>query len=181
MQVGPANLLYAKPTGYHATMTGIPYDDLDGWRGPYPADVFAEQFRQIAERWRPGLHELEQAAAAAPADHASEAHEDLIFARAAYLHFLSVAQQARFTSARNALLTNKGQSLPPAARQSLLASMRQAAEAEAQTARELWDLARENSCIGYEASNQYFYLPIDLMEKVVNCRYVVDSLQDRRP
>jgi hypothetical protein len=97
------------------------------------------------------------------------------------LHFLSVAQQARFTSARNALLANKGQSLPPAARQSLLASMREAAEAEARTARELWVLARENSCIGYEASNQYFYLPIDLMEKVVNCRDVVDSLQDRRP
>jgi hypothetical protein len=181
VQVGPANLLYAKPTGYHATMTGIPYDDLDGWRGPYPADVFAEQFRQVAERWRPGLDELEQAAAAAPADHAREAHEDLIFARAAHLHFLSVAQQARFTSARNALLANQGQSLSPAARQSLLTSMREAAEAEARTARELWVLARENSCIGYEASNQYFYLPIDLMEKVVNCRDVVDSLEDQRP
>ena len=40
VQVGPANPLYLKPTGYSATMVGIPYDDLDKWRGPYPANVF---------------------------------------------------------------------------------------------------------------------------------------------
>jgi len=35
VQLGPANLLYPKRTGWRATMTGIPYDDLDSWRGPY--------------------------------------------------------------------------------------------------------------------------------------------------
>src|SRR5690606_33209808 len=39
-QYGPSNLLYLKPTHYAATMVGFPYDDLDGWRGQYPKDVF---------------------------------------------------------------------------------------------------------------------------------------------
>ena len=34
-------------------------------------------------------------------------------------------------------------------------------------------LAKEDSRIGFEASNQYHYLPLDLVEKVVNCEYVL--------
>ncbi len=46
VQCGPANALYPSKTGYKATMWGIPYDDLEGWRGPYPPEVFAAQFEQ---------------------------------------------------------------------------------------------------------------------------------------
>jgi hypothetical protein len=174
VQMGPANLLYPAATHYRATMTGIPYDDLDGWRGPYPADVFAAQFAKLAELWQPGLSELEQAAAKAPADRAAEARAELCFARAAWIHFSSAAEQARFTAARNALA--KSPRLAPAQREAMLARMRQAAQSEARAATDLFRLARENSCLGYEAANQYFYLPIDLMEKVVNCRWVADRL-----
>jgi hypothetical protein len=174
VQMGPANLLYPAATHYRATMTGIPYDDLDGWRGPYPADVFAAQFAKVGEVWQPGLSELAQAAAEAPVDRAAEARAELCFARAALLHFCSVAEQARFTAARNALA--KSPPLAPAQREAMLARMRQAAQSEARAAGELFRLARENSCLGYEAANQYFYLPIDLMEKVVNCRWVADQL-----
>ena len=54
MQVGPANPLYLEKTGYAATMTGIPYDDLKAWRGPYPAEVFAAQFEKVAQGWQLG-------------------------------------------------------------------------------------------------------------------------------
>ncbi len=47
MQFGPANLLWEAPTGYRATMVGFPYDDLDGWRAVYPADVFAAQLERL--------------------------------------------------------------------------------------------------------------------------------------
>lgn len=49
-QVGLANLLLARPTGYGATMVGFPYDDLASWRGPYPADIFAAQFEEHGKR-----------------------------------------------------------------------------------------------------------------------------------
>ena len=49
VQIGPANPLYPAKTGYSATMWGIPYDDLNGWRGPYPPEVFAGQFEKMAQ------------------------------------------------------------------------------------------------------------------------------------
>ncbi len=49
VQIGPANALYPTKTDYRATMWGIPYDDLDRWRGPYPAEVFAAQFEKMAD------------------------------------------------------------------------------------------------------------------------------------
>jgi hypothetical protein len=40
-------------------------------------------------------------------------------------------------------------------------------------ARELFTLSRLDSRIGFEASNQYCYLPLDLVEKVVNCQWIL--------
>ena len=48
-----------------------------------------------------------------------------------------------------------------------------AAETDAAVA--LYQLAKEDSRIGYEASNHYFYVPLDLVEKVVNCEYLRET------
>ncbi len=48
LQLGPANLLWEAPTGYRATMCGLPYDDLERWRAVYPAAVFAAQLETVA-------------------------------------------------------------------------------------------------------------------------------------
>ena len=42
-------------------------------------------------------------------------------------------------------------------------------------AKELFFLARGDSRIGFEASNQYYYVPLDLAEKVINCQDVLDQ------
>ena len=62
MNYGPMNLLHLQNTGYTATMIGFPYDDLETWRGPYPAKVFENQFRILAEKWKQGLETLKEAA-----------------------------------------------------------------------------------------------------------------------
>jgi hypothetical protein len=156
-------------------MIGFPYDDLDRWRGPYPPEVFAGQFTKLAGGWKGGLAHLEQAVSDAPPDKAKEARAELRFAEAAQLHFQSVASQTRFTIARNALLAPDS-SLSPERRRSLLEEMRQAALDEIRVARRLFTLAREDSRIGFEASNQYYYVPIDLVEKVINCRYILNRV-----
>ena len=38
-------------------MVGFPYDDLNAWRGPYPAEIFASQFEKVARGWLKGLAE----------------------------------------------------------------------------------------------------------------------------
>ena len=112
VQVGPANPLYPQKTGYKATMSGFPYDDLDGWRGPYPADVFVAQFEQVAEGWRLGLVPLQAAVEKAPPERRAEAQAELRYAKAAALHFQSVANQAAFVLARD-MLAERGDTLSP--------------------------------------------------------------------
>ena len=161
IQIGPANPLYLEPTGYSATMWGIPYDDLDGWRGPYPPEVFAAQFEKVAEGWANGISELEAAVEKCPAPLRPDGEADLRLARAAAIHFQSVANQARFVTARDALDT-------PA--------MKRCLESEVQLARQLYTLTRHDSRIGFEPSCQYFYLPQDLVEKAINCRWLEGRL-----
>lgn len=170
MQVGPANLLYAAPTGYAATMVGFPYDDIQRWCSPYGPEVCAKQFEKIAAGWQKGLEELDTAVQKTPATKRADAQAELSFARAARLYFRSAANQIRFILARDAPANTK-KPLSPADRRD---EMRRIAEDEIAVAREMFALARDNSCIGFEAASQYFYLPLDFVEKVVNCQDVLD-------
>jgi hypothetical protein len=169
---GPSNLLYPTPTGYSATMLGFPYDQVHAWRGTYPADVFAAQMEKVSSMWRPGLPELERAVASAPAERKADAEAELRFARVTELHFRSVANQTRFVVARDALAAAAADDDPARARQA--DTLRRVVADEMKLARALFTLAREDSRVGYEASNHYYYLPQDLVEKFVNCRHVLD-------
>jgi hypothetical protein len=175
VQLGPANPVYPSRTGYSATMWGIPYDDLNGWRGPYPPEVFAAQFEKMADGWRTGVAELQRAVEKTPPDRLGEAQTDLRFARAAGIHFQSVANQARFVLARDGLANPSG-TLSPEARHRVQAEIRRCLESEIVLARQLFTLAGQDSRIGFEPSCQYFYLPLDLVEKVVNCRWLLGHL-----
>ncbi|MCX5757824.1 MAG: hypothetical protein NTU83_04835 [Candidatus Hydrogenedentes bacterium] len=177
VQCGPANALHPSKTSYKATMWGIPYDDLDGWRGPYPPEVFAAQFQKIADGWRPGIAELQTAVDKAPLDRRNEAQADLRLARAAAIHFQSVANQTCFILARDAL-ANPSSTLSPEERDRLRAEITRCLESEIDLARQLFTLVREDSRIGFEPSCQYFYLPLDLVEKVVNCRWLLERTKD---
>lgn len=177
VQIGPANALYPRKTDYKATMWGIPYDDLDRWRGPYPPDVFAAQFEKVAEGWRLGIAELQAAVEKAPPDRRNEARADLRLARAAAINFQSVANQTRFVLARDALAAPTG-TLSPEQRHSLRVEIKQILESEIVLARELFTLVREDSRIGFEPSCQYFYLPLDLVEKVINCRWLLEHFRE---
>lgn len=172
VQCGPANPLHAKKTGYQATMWGLPYDALDHWRGPYPREVFAQQFEKVAAGWRQGLAEMEKAVADAPKERSKEAHTDLVLARAAAVHFQSVANQARFIIARDALAQPK--ELTPDANAKHRSEIARLLEAEIALAREHYTLVQQDSRIGFEPSCQYFFLPLDLVEKVINCRWLLE-------
>jgi hypothetical protein len=176
VQLGPANLLYPERTDWRATMVGFPYDDLDLWRGPYPAPVFAAQMAKVAVGWKEGLAPLQMAVARAPAARRADAEAELIFARAAQLYFQSVANQARFVLARDALAQNQP-ALTPDQRRQRLAEIRRLVRDELAIAREMFTLANRNSCVGFETASQYFYLPLDLVEKVFSCQQILDRYQ----
>jgi hypothetical protein len=165
-QVGPANLLSENRTGYRASMVGFPYDDLNGWRAVYPAGVFIAQFEKVADGFKTGAQHLQRAL---PAKISSRADKALLgeftVASAAELHFRSVANQARLIVARDAL----AKSGTPGDAQAPLQTLEQLLRDEIRLACALHRFQRSDSRIGFEASNQYYYVPVDLVEKVLNC------------
>lgn len=177
VQIGPANPLYPESTGYSATMWGIPYDHLHGWRGPYPSEVFAAQFEKMAALWEPGVAELRTAVAKAPREHREDVEADLRFAEAAGICFQSVANQTRFILARDAL-AEPSDTQSPEDRRRLREEIQGLLESEIALASRLFVLSCEDSRIGFEPSCQYFYLPLDLVEKVVNCRWLLGALEE---
>jgi len=167
MQMGPANPLWETPTGYASTMVGFPYDDLGNWRAAYPPDVFISQLEKIADGFDDAFASLEEAGGKAEAEAANRLalERELDVARACALHCRSAANQARFVAARDALLS----AADARAAAPLIATIEATLEAETELARQMHAIQSRDSRIGFEASNHYFYVPLDLVEKVVVC------------
>ncbi len=172
MNYGPSNPLYAEPTGEKATMLGFPFDDLEQWRGIYPSGVLANQFQKLAVGWIKGLPYFSEAIlkAETPLQKAN-AIEDHRFATTAWIHFQSVANQIQFIMARNSLLSDD---IEQDEMEKNLKIIENIASEEKQLARQMYRICKEDSRIGFEASNHYYYFPLDFVEKVIDCEYVLD-------
>ncbi len=167
LQTGPASLLFAKPTGYASTMVGFPYDDLDGWRGPYPPEIFAAQLMKVSDGFALAATNL-RATISGSALHPAQAREGLKevgLMTACALHWRSVANQTRFVLGRKLI---EQRPAPAAA----IENLNRVLLDELQTAEKLHELQSGDTRIGFEASNQYYYVPLDLAEKVLNCRWL---------
>ncbi len=148
---GPANLLYVTPTGYQATMTCFAYDDLETWRSIYPREVFLSQLEKLCALWNEGLALLE-----------GETGEMKQMATAAYCLYCSSRNLVKFYLARE--VGDKK-------------TMAQMAREEESVARKMLCVMNENAAIGFEAANHYYFSKSCLLEKIVNCRYVLAALE----
>lgn len=163
-QLGPANLLWEKPTGYRASMVGFPYDDLASWRAVYPPDIFAAQLEKVARGFQDALADLRQAAKGTRTNAVQRRAftRECGVAEAASILFLSSANQARFVQAR----ANGKRD-----------DMRRLLRSEIELARQMFRLQSGDSRLGFEASNHYFFVPVDLAEKILNCRHLLDTME----
>lgn len=165
VQIGPANLLWASPTKYAATMVGIPYDDVNAWRGPYPPEVFAAQLDKVADGFKAGA-ELYPPRAWTSGEPMIKERE---LARACAAVYRAAAVQTRFVVARDGLFAEE----EPAKAWPRLQAVADLIAQQRDLARELYQYQKSDSRIGYEATNHYFYVPQDLAESVVNCEYLL--------
>jgi hypothetical protein len=173
LQMGPANPLYGSPTRFGATMVGIPYDDLKGWCGQYPPEVFAAQLLKVSDGFDAALAELRQAN---DKSHGLRRErtlmaEELRIAEAASIHFRSAAEQCRFIQARDALTRSKPGEDTSALRLELARTLR----VEIDLARRLHALQSADSRLGFEATNHYYFVPVDLAEKTLNCEHLLKA------
>ncbi len=154
-QVGPANLLYPTKTGYSATMTGMPYDDLNAWRGSFPTDIYIKQIKKMSDEWHIGALAL----ASAVQDTEDERLAAVLrWTRVVDAHFRSMYNQCIFVQNRDEGVIDRA----------IVANEVELAEA-------LLLLSAEDPMIGYESANHYFYHRNHLLEKLVNCDWLLHS------
>ena len=173
MNYGVSNPFYKTPTGKAATMLGFSYDDLEHWRGIYPADILGNQFTKLANEWKKGLPHFEKAVelAETPSQKAN-AIEDLRFATAGWIHYKSVANQILFIIARDKILLGE---LNQKEEEAEAKKFKEVVNDEIKLAKQIYKISKEDSRIGFEASNHYYYFPLDFVEKVINCDYILSS------
>ncbi|MGC8666753.1 MAG: hypothetical protein ACP5VE_01375 [Chthonomonadales bacterium] len=169
LQVGAANLLWEAPTGYRATMSGFPYDDLAGWRAVYPPEIFIQQLTKVASGFASAAEHLERALSIhrSSLDPASQERlKELIrMGSVCAIQMGSVARQSRFIVLRDRLLSHTAGTETAG----LLAQMEQILREEITAAIRLYQAQIEDPRIGFEATNHYFFIPMDLAEKILCC------------
>ena len=136
-------------------MVTYPFDDLDGWRGPYSEETLQSQFEKLADLWQRGVEVLDKARQVHPA-----VEDEWRIAEATRIHFKSTANQIRYIRVR-------------------ASDTRQAADVlrdEIALSRKLFDLVAQDSRIGFEATNQYGYIRFDLAEKILSCRQLLADM-----
>ena len=139
-------------------MTGIPYDDINGWRSIFPQEVYVSQIKLLSDGWHEGTLALERAARGCDDVHLTAL---VRWANAIDCHFRSMYNQCRFVIRRD----EEG-----------VVDTALAAE-EAMLAAKLLALSCEDPMIGYESANHYFYHRNHLLEKLVNCEYLMRTYQ----
>ncbi len=173
--MGPANPLYLKPTGYSATMVGIPYDDLKQWKSIYPAEVWIGQMDKVRAGFERGCEMWEKLVSqTAGTAYGENSSLELGLFRAAELHFASCVNQARFVSARDRFAAATDQDI----RKACMLELREIVRHELGVAKKMLPLVMADSRIGFESSNHYFYIPQDLLEKVLCCRRILAETED---
>jgi hypothetical protein len=162
IQEGPAHLLYFEPTGKSGRILNS-YDDL-AWTAPFGPAVVAEVFDEMAVAWRRGLSELRAALTEVPPAKRVEAERNFRISKAVFLYFKSISNQVRFYQLRARRREE------PA----LLKQMRDIVQEEILLTEEFLEICQADSRVGFEASLQYFYLPLDIREKIAACRFLLE-------
>lgn len=160
---GPMAPFFLEKTGYRASMVGFPYDDVEKWSGIYPEDVYEDEYRQLVEGWREGLADLLAYQGKTP-----ELDEMILVAKVVLCQYESAYHHIQFVNRRDAVLAGgKG-----ALRDEMLRIVKE----EMETVQTLIDLRLQDSRIGFESSNHYFYTLQDLKEKMINLAYCEEEL-----
>lgn len=175
VHVGPSNPLWDKPTGYSATMTGYPYDDVKNWCGVFPPEIFANQMEKVSRGFMDSLSMLKK-------DTVNEKIENPVLKKnfdqecrvieVCAIHYESVANQTRFILLRNELLNNN---IPDEQRKQIIEKLKDIIQREKQLAIREYNIQIIDSKFGYEATNHYFFIPLDLVLKSLNCEYLLNN------
>lgn len=150
--LGVANLFFKEKTGFEATMTAFPYDDVKTWCGPYDAETVIKQYEKLCAKWEEGLKFIKDM-------------PDCEFKDAAYYGyylFKSSLNQLNFYALRD---ENKNSEICNVVKNELDAS------------KEVYKILTRNCTIGYEAANHYYVSKTMIAEKIIQCNYLISKIK----
>lgn len=168
--MGPSNPLFEHKSHLLATMTGYPYDDTEQWRSVYPIDIFANQLRLVSEGFKAGIDKLTSSVTEQDLAQNKRLAEFVDIAICTYCLFRSSYQQTVYNVTRDKLDAETDYEKKPALKQQI----RDLINEEIDTAMMMYKVMIHNSTIGYEAANHYFFNKYSIMEKIINCKYLLE-------
>ncbi len=135
-----------------STMVCYTFDDYEAYTKPYGVDVYISQYKKLTEQWKEGLALLEEKTG-------NENYAELIrVAQCCYAQFESARLHAEFSKAKR---TGGG---TPSAKERMLRCV----EEELALTKLIYHLVSEDSKIGFEMTNHYYYNANQLLEKMLN-------------
>lgn len=127
------------------------------YMSPYPYAVYIRQYRKLLNRFEKAIELLEKYI------YDKDIREIYSYMRVAYVHFKADLLQTRFSHYKDKPIKNK---------EILLDCLNK----EREITIELIELMANDSCIGFEASNHYFYTERNLLEKIINTDKLIQEL-----
>lgn len=161
LQHGPSLPLYRRdipPPFGNATLFN-PQDDWRRWPPPYAPEVTVRLLNHLCDRWDDGLKDLREVVARSGARRAL-AGRDFGVAWMVGYHWRAFARGLEFYQARDA-----GDA----------AGMKRIAAGELQATQQAFRLVRADSRFGWEAELQYFYRPLDVLERLISLEAVLEA------
>lgn len=141
---GVSNLLFESPTEFESSMTCYPYDDIKRWRSIYSEKTFANQLDKLCKEWEKGLETINDMPVCEFCD----------MAFYGYSLFKSSYNQFIYYSDHDC---NKA---------SIICDEKSMAISN-------YKIMQRNSAIGYEAANHYYITKTMLLEKIIQCDYLL--------
>ncbi len=136
-------------------------DDYQNWAPPYGPEKMAALLRHLCDRWDDGMKDLKEAARKTAGARRRLAERDLGVAWMVGYTYRAYANALDFYKARDAGDAE---------------GMKRIAVEEMKTTTEAFRLVRADSRLGWELELQYFYHPLDVLERLLSLDAVVDPM-----
>jgi len=157
--MGPANLWDLKPDERKSTMVCWSFDNYGDWMGPYPVEIYLDQFSKLLPKWDEACEILEGAA------NNDTAKELLLFAKFATLMLHSDVIHTKYALAKRKLPESKN-------------DLSELIKAERELTKKLLELMPKSSLIGFETSNHYFFTERGFIEKLIQLDQLEEELDN---
>lgn len=161
LQHGPSLPLYRRdipPPFGNATLFN-PKDDWRRWSAPFPPETMIKLLRHLCDRWDDGLKDLRETISKS-GSRRKLAERDFAVAWMTGYHWRAYANDLEFYQMRDAKNV-KG--------------MKRIAAEELKATEQAFRYVRGDSRFGWEAELQYFYRPLDVLERLISLDAVLEN------